>query len=306
MPQHKESLAQWANGTWHAYTHQEIEALFSRRQLLNALAAGQIVRLAPNAYAGAPHSHSIHTKADAALLWAGEGVALGGLAALFLYGIVSDPPNVVELVAPAHRRLASQPSWVSVRRTSAPIQHVQVGRWTAVGPGFALCQSFGHLARSEREGVVLGALAHKMVTVGEIRRALRALPRVRGRRALTSVVDKFAEGHESFLEWWSSENVFTGSEFKRFIRQHLLVVEGAKYRVDMYDERTRTVVETDGAAFHSSPADWQRDLRRDADIASLGIQTVRFSYHDLRDRPDWCCERLLAILAAREPARPSR
>jgi very-short-patch-repair endonuclease len=301
MPHHEQDLAQWAKGTWHAYTHQEIEALFSRRKLRNALDAGDVVRLAPNAYVGAPHADSIHSQIDAALLWAGRDVAVGGLAALFLYGIVPDPPKIVELVAPLERRLASPPSWISVYRTGVAIHHVQVGHWTAVDPGFAMCQSFGRLSRSDREGILLGALAHKMTTVGELRRALRTLPRVRSRRALVSVVERFAQGHESFLEWWSTENVFTGREFDRFVKQHTIVAGQMKYRVDMYDERTRTVVEIDGAAYHSSPADWQRDLRRDTDIASLGIQTVRFSYRDLRDRPEWCRERLLAVLAARDP-----
>jgi very-short-patch-repair endonuclease len=55
----------------------------------------------------------------------------------------------------------------------------------------------------------------------------------------------------------------------------------------------------DGAAFHGSPGQRERDIRRDAALAVMGIQVVRFSHQRLFGDPDGCRRELLAILAAR-------
>jgi very-short-patch-repair endonuclease len=43
--------------------------------------------------------------------------------------------------------------------------------------------------------------------------------------------------------------------------------------------------ELDGAAWHTSPVDRARDLRRDAALAALGILVVRYTYERLHAEP---------------------
>ncbi|WP_430867275.1 endonuclease domain-containing protein [Demequina aurantiaca] len=145
-------------------------------------------------------------------------------------------------------------------------------------------------------------MASGKASAGAIVDAVDALPRVKGRRALLRTVAQCAAGAESYLEWHAAEKVFVGKPFDRFIKQYRVVVHGRNYRLDMYDQVTRVAVEVDGAKFHAGTDLWQRDLRRDADLASVGIQTVRFSYRDLHERPQWCRDRLRDILASRKPA----
>ena len=49
----------------------------------------------------------------------------------------------------------------------------------------------------------------------------------------------------------------------------------------------------------SRPGQRERDIRRDAALATLGYLTVRFSHLRLHADPEGCIEELLAILAAR-------
>jgi very-short-patch-repair endonuclease len=58
-------------------------------------------------------------------------------------------------------------------------------------------------------------------------------------------------------------------------------------------------VELDGAAYHGEPGQRERDIRRDAAVATFGIQTVRFSHPRIFGDPDGVRAEVLAILAVR-------
>jgi len=302
IPAPGQDLATWLSATWQAYSAAELHALFSRRALRAGLDSGVVTRLAPNVYAGSMHAQSFQTRVDAAVLWAGARSAVGGAAALYLYGALDHEPARIEVVVDHDRRMAARPPWIRVRRVTynPPVQHV--GRWSAVPPSIALCQGFGECPPDVGVGAVARLIASGKATAIDIVDAVDFVPRVRARRALLRTVAQCAAGAETYLEWHAAEHVFAGREFDCFVRQHRVLAHGRVYRLDMYDERTRVAVEVDGARFHSPLDLWQRDLRRDADLASLGIQTVRFSYQDLHARPAWCRQRLLAILAHRGPA----
>jgi len=301
IPTPGQSLENWLGVTWQAYTAAELESLFSRRQLQRGLFSGTVRRLAPNVYAGSAHADSFQTRVDAAFLWAGQRSAIGGAAALYLYGAIDSAPQRIEVVVDHRRRMDARPDWVRVRRVTydAPVQNV--GRWSVVAPAIAVCQGFGEMDSGARAGAVVRMVATQRVSVAQLAEALDALPRVRSRSALRRVVARCAAGVESFLEWHAVEKVFVGRPFDRFVLQHRVTAHGRQYRLDMYDDETRLAVEVDGANFHSGTQMWQRDMRRDTDLASLGIQTVRFNYQDLSERPEWCRERLLAVMAVRGP-----
>jgi very-short-patch-repair endonuclease len=71
----------------------------------------------------------------------------------------------------------------------------------------------------------------------------------------------------------------------------------------------RLAVEFDGAAFHESPEDRERDLRRDVALAALGWVVLRFSYADVTERPRKCAAQVAAVyqgrLDAAEPDIPA-
>ena len=76
------------------------------------------------------------------------------------------------------------------------------------------------------------------------------------------------------------------------------------YEVDFLWRDAMLVVETDGGAHHSSPADRERDARRDLDLQLAGYLVARFSYWQVFDAPDAVVRRVAELLRSRlSPAR---
>jgi len=58
------------------------------------------------------------------------------------------------------------------------------------------------------------------------------------------------------------------------------------------------VVEVDSYGFHSSPAAFERDRRKDLDLDDADLRVRRVTYRQLRDEPGWVAARLKRWLAA--------
>jgi hypothetical protein len=73
-------------------------------------------------------------------------------------------------------------------------------------------------------------------------------------------------------------------------------------RVDGLIEEWQTVIEGDGRAWHTRTDDFERDRRRDAEAAAAGLQTLRFTWHQLVDTPEWAVRIVLDTGAHRTAA----
>ena len=69
------------------------------------------------------------------------------------------------------------------------------------------------------------------------------------------------------------------------------------YEVDFLWREQRLVVEVDGFAYHSDRAAFERDRRRDADLAALGYTVVRVTWRQLVDEPAAVVARVAQALA---------
>ncbi|GMA36869.1 hypothetical protein [Demequina litorisediminis] len=247
----------------------------SRDRLRRAIDRGEVVRLLPDCYVAAQHSASFWARADAALAWAGDGAAVGGMAALFLHRATTSPPTRITLTVPRERR-RRPPAWISLTRISYDVSTARVSGMQVATAGFALAQAFGTLAPGTRTETAYGVLRRGPGHVEDLCLALATMPRVAERRRLTRIASAAMSGAESRLEELGLTEVFGTAEFSGLIRQHTVVCAGRRWRLDLYDPASRTAIELDGAATHGSPAQRQADIGRDAALASVGIQTVRF------------------------------
>lgn len=281
-----------------ALTRAELIGLSSDSRMRTALSRSEIVRLLPNLYVAAEHAESWAARADAALAWAGAGAMLAGRSALFAWALLNQPPGVIDLLICEDRKLRT-PEWLKARRASYSIKPISKRGLPLAPVPFAIAQGYADMTESERTSAVFGAVAKDMTTPQGMRHAVAAMPKIRQRRSLESRITAAEKGAESWLEEHSLRSVFNTREFDQFIRQHEVVREGRLYRLDMYDPFTRTCVELDSYAWHSSPDQRLRDIRRDADVAALGILTVRLASRDLTERPNWCRATVRSVLAAR-------
>lgn len=286
----------------HAFTWAELVAMSSASSVRRAVAAGELVRLLPGVYAGAEHAASFAARADAAVLWAGEGAALSAESALWVWGVTETAPRVVEVTVPHETRLRP-PEWLRMRRVSSPVRTSRVDRLCVVSPADALVQAFGLLPVRERATTVFTAIGSRLVGTAQVREALARTPRVRARRALVRLLESVDQGAQSFLEAKGLATVFNTKDFARLIPQHQIVLEGRVYRFDLFDPVSRTAFELDSAAHHGKEDDRIRDIHRDAHCATAGILTVRFGYQQIVNDPLECRRIAIEVMRSRSPRR---
>jgi very-short-patch-repair endonuclease len=276
----------------------DLLAKFGRASLDTALAQGLVVRLTPGLFAHAARAQEFATRVNAADAWMPRGSAVSGLAALAMYELTLVPPSLITVAAPRHTHLLA-PSWVRLVRTQMPLERQMRYGVRCVSREQALIHAWAESAPDQRVSTVLEAMRRSHLTGSSALGALELFPRVTARRQLEHLLAKAHAGIESYLELQADRTVLTGDRLKNLYRQFAITAMGKHYVVDAYDSLTRTAIEFDGARYHSSAAARQRDSRRDADLATLGILTLRFTYDDVINRPAWCRERILRTLAAR-------
>ena len=71
------------------------------------------------------------------------------------------------------------------------------------------------------------------------------------------------------------------------------------YVVDLLWPAARVVVEVDGLAYHSSARAFERDHRREVDLAAEGFQVIRVSRHQIVNEPEASLVRIAQALALR-------
>lgn len=285
-----------------AFTRHELIALGNEHQFRSALARGDITRLLPNSYVATEHAESFEARADAALTWAGVGAALTGASACFAWTLTDTPPARIDLVVAPSKRL-SPPPWLRVIRAAWVDKTRLVGDFRTVVPAIAIADGYADLSDSQRIDAVYGGIARRLVTTNDLRQALTELPRIRARRSLTSRIEAAERGVESWLEEVGLRDVFNTREFDHFLRQHEVIHRDLKYRLDMYDPFTRTCIELDSYTWHSRDKQRLADIRRDAELAALGILTVRLPTQDLTHAPEWCRDVVLRTIAQRRGGR---
>ncbi|WP_172657587.1 DUF559 domain-containing protein [Demequina maris] len=286
-----------------SFSWQELVDLSSARKVRTALDRQEVARILPGRYCSRPHLDAFVVRAHASSS-ASVG-SITGLAALFIAGAEGRAPWRIDLALPDARR-APRADWLTgIRTPRLPPAFEWRGCRVAL-PEYAAIHLWARgtptrpSERDRRVGVILSALQSGVTTSERLTAAMEHTPRIRDRRGLEQVLDGFAAGAESFLEFEGLTTTFAGRVFARFIRQHVVHARGRVYRLDMYDPATRTAVELDGGTFHAAGEQRERDDRRDADLATLGIQTVRLPYKAVVHQPAWCRETVLAVLRARE------
>lgn len=265
------------------------------------MANGLLVRLMRGVYVTAEQQDSFTARAHAALRWAGPTGVLTGESALFVWGVLEEPPTQIQITLPLGTG-RSTPKWIHVEYRSVPFETAAWVSMTIARTEPALINAFGRLPVRTRENLVFSAVHQGTISIDVLARALRQVPRVRARRQLERLVAAIAMGDESHLERAGSDTVFISSELKVLLRQHNLRIDGQRYRLDYFDPATRTAFELDGAAFHGNLEQRTKDIARDAILAGAGILTVRFGYGDVMDRPDWCRKVAHAVLQSRQVA----
>jgi very-short-patch-repair endonuclease len=242
-----------------------------------------------------------------AVLAAGEGAVLAGLAAARAGGLGgnwrSDP---VDVLVPYARRAADLmhrlplglPA-VRVRRTRhLPESERQRGRPDRTIMARSLVDA-AQWARNddEAQAILAAGCQQRRVTPAEITAVVGRMPNLPRRGLVLQTVADVAGGAEALSE----------IDFVRLCRRHRLPAPDLQERrtdasgrtryLDARWRRWRLHVEVDGA-HHMEVRHWAADLRRQNEIWIAGDRILRFAAFDVRRRPDYVIAQLRAALVA--------
>jgi very-short-patch-repair endonuclease len=143
------------------------------------------------------------------------------------------------------------------------------------------------------------AVRERRTTGARLLSALDGMRHTPGAAEMRKVFQLAAAGCHSPLELWGHEQVFTHPELPSSRCQVPVDLPTGRIYLDRYYEMERLDVELDGAAYHGEPGQRERDNRRDAALAALGIQVVRFSHPRLHGDPAGVRRQIREILVMR-------
>ncbi|MFW3170240.1 DUF559 domain-containing protein [Geodermatophilus sp. CPCC 206100] len=280
--------------TWKALT-----ARVDRKTVAGWVAGGRLQRLQPGVYALPAATRDWRVRVEAAVR------ACGGVAshrsALALWGLL--PPGSAVHVTVAHHRSGRGTDGVVLHRTRELedcVRRVDGLPVTSVQRALVDCWGRpGGLQQAELRAAAIDAVRTRLCSPRDVLQEVGRRPCLPGRAALVELLRLLAEGCRSELEIWGCLHVLRGPGMPAFTLQRPIEVAGQRFLLDAACEEVLLAVEMDGAAWHGSRQQRERDIRRDALLATVGWQTLRFGYRRMTSEPEDCRRDIRSVHAAR-------
>ena len=267
----------------------DLERRVSPRTIGSWVANGTLVRLRPGVLALPTAATGWRTRVAAALEH-GEAVA-SHVTALALWGLVQHPSGPVHVTVDLTRS-ARGPGGVMMHRSAGIFdERRRVDGLAVTSVERSIVDSWGRpepLRRADVRAAALTAVRRRQCSVRELGIELARRPRLPGRAELARLVGLLADGCQSELEIWGCLQVLRAPGMPPFVQQRAVRVAGQLFFLDAAYDEVLLAVEMDGSAWHGSREQRERDIRRDAPMATIGWQTLRFSFSRLTNAPDEC------------------
>lgn len=240
----------------------------------------------------------------AAVLSAGEGAILAGLAAAHAHGLrFTSRRLIIDILVPADRRVVAKPlvmdmPLVRIHPADLARSDIQRGRPDLTPMARSIVDAARWaLTDEEARQIVAAACQQKRVDPAVVAQMATRLTRVR-RRALILETAAYAAGGATTL---------SEIGFVQLCRRHKLPVpqmqaarkdaSGRNRYLDAYFVGYRLHVEIDGA-YHREARQWTDDMLRQNEIWLAGDRVLRFPAHLIQTNPDMVVSQVRAALIA--------
>jgi very-short-patch-repair endonuclease len=278
-------------------TRVEALAVVSLNALEHTLRSRQLMVVHRGVYACEPITADRRRRA--ALKYCRRPAALSHATALAVWQLVDEDHGPIHVTTAPGRRITA-PGLIAHRSTTLTQALVRRRQGMPVTMlERSLVDSWPLLPADERRRPVIQAVTTRRTTPARIRPLLDDCPRLADRATFKHLLQLLEIGCHSPLEMWGFEHIFSGPGMPQFRRQVRMRLDDRTAYLDVYAEDEMVNFELDGRGGHLSAADRERDLKRDAALAALGILVVRFTHYRLTHEPEAVRREILAILAAR-------
>ena len=243
-------------------------------------------RLLPGVYAAQTGSPTAAQKDMAALLHAGPGSAVTGLAALRGLGLVAGQTHRVEVLVPTPRRPVSM-GFVTVHRTTRmPPLVIRLGRRSYTPAPRALADAArGMTELREVRALIAGAVQRGDCPLPALVRELGE-GQSRNSALLRQVLAEVAGGIRSVTEAEFADLIKRGRLPAPKFNARLFAPDGTFIaKPDAWWPEAGVAAEVDSREWHLRPADWERTMRRHAEMSSHGILVLHFTPRQIRRDP---------------------
>jgi very-short-patch-repair endonuclease len=280
-------------------TWESLTARVDRKTVARWVDSGHLHRLQPGVYALPSASRVWRSRLEAAV-HATDGV-ISHRSALALWELAS-PGGEVHLTVELSRSARGSAGVVLHRTRELRDTIRRVGGLPVSCVERAVVDSWGSpggLSRADLRAAAIGAVRRRLCRPRQLFDEVERRPCLRSRAALLQLVGLLNEGGQSELEIWGCLNVLQAPGMPPFVQQRRISVGAESFFLDAAYEDVMLAVEMDGAAWHGSREQRERDIRRDALLATIGWQTLRFGYRRLTTAPEGCRRDVLAAYNTR-------
>ena len=267
--------------------------------IASRLRSGRWSRLLPGVYLTWAGPRSDLANVWAAVLYAGGASAAGGLSALWLWGVVPAPPDVLTVCVPTSRRVRAQPGLrVVVRRGWEGAVHP-----AALPPRLRVEDALlDVVATADDEArvvdLVLRAVNGRHTTAARLLSALARRSRMRWRRLVEELATEVEDGVRSALELRWARDVERRHGLPQAERNAADVDAAGRRRYrDVRYRRYRVVVELDGREAHPDAARF-RDRARDNAVVEAGEVPLRYGWREVAADPCGVAAQVVRVLRA--------
>ncbi len=282
-------------------THELIDAGLSHRQIATRVNAGWLERLHPGVYRIGGSVRTFDQLSLAACQAIGGKVAVSHRAAAMVWGLDLPEPAPVEVTVGATR--SARLSAVVVHRSRDLVgAHVTRRHGLPVTKPARTLVDLGAVASAATlAGAFDDFVGRRLVTIAGVEAMLEATAS-RGRRgagALRRLLDSRLDDHnmsrtrlEDLLIRLADSAGIQRPEF-----QYPILLGGRRRRIDVAFPALHIAIEVDGYQSHSRFDVFQDDRVRANELELAGWTVLRFTWHQLRDRPDYVVGVLRRALA---------
>jgi very-short-patch-repair endonuclease len=256
-------------------------------QIQRRVTSGEWVRVARGVFRVANRKVDLRMRMRIAVLRVGPGAVLAGMAAAWWHGLTTTAPSVIVVIAPPTRHGSRIPGCRVWHRKADPAD--VTSKDSLAVTTIALTVLDGAVDVGVR--VMDSALLRKQVTLAELIAAQRRNAGRRGSKRARAMLAAMEHGARSEAERKAVALLQT-SEIGGWIANHPV----GKYVLDLALPEHMIDIEIDGFAHHSDADAFQHDRERQNDLIALGWTVLRFTWHDLTDRPDWVLGQIRAAI----------